>query len=184
MKKSFIHFIIVIGLIPACNKHAVTPIPGQAPYFKLYQWLAEESSDLKGADLSINRELQTDQNVGVSPTDSSNWEDWFKPLAECDLSKPAYHGFYQVDSVSKGNTLQLTYSALKPDAVVRELKVTLINGRVKAVSAQKEVNNLLYRSKATISYWKDSLYVVDYLQQTKFFKDHRFKASYHLSKKQ
>lgn len=174
--------VLIIGvlgvILQSCSNNHVEPIVGQAPYFKLNKWLNNESDRLKSEDLAINRLLQTDQKIAHAPTDSNNWEDWFKPLSECDLSKPAYHGFYQVDTLLSSDTAIVNYQALKLDAVVRSLEITFIKDKPIRVNAHKVVNNLLYRSEAKILYIKDSLYQVDYLQETKFFDQHHFNAKY------
>lgn len=179
--------ILLLGalcwLLQSCSNNHVEPIVGQDPYFKLNNWLGKESVRLKSTGITINRLLQTDKTIVEAPTDSNNWEDWFKPLSECDLSKPAYHGFYQVDTLLKGDTAMVTYRALKPEAVVKLLEVTSIKDEPSMIKAHKIVNNLLYRSEAKILYVKNSLYEVDYLQETKFFDQHHFKATYTLLKK-
>jgi hypothetical protein len=132
---------------------------------------------------AVERHLQTDGEQGVAPTDSLNWEDWFKPLAECDLSKPAFHGFYQVDTLLFGDTMNVQYSALKPDALVRQLSISFIRGNPVGIDATKEVENLLYSSRSEIRYRKDSLYQVSHWQRTRFCDDHYFRAQYHVGRK-
>ncbi len=177
-------FIGSIGwLLSSCSNNRVEPIVGQAPYFKLNQWLSKESEQLKANEPTIHRVLQTDQSIAEAPTDSNNWEDWFKPLSECDLSKPAYHGFYQVDTLIAADTSLIIYQALKPEAVVRLLHIALVEDQVVMIKAKKIVDNLLYRSEANLLYHTDSLYEVDYVQETKFFDQHHFRATYTLLKK-
>lgn len=174
---------VILGwLFASCSNH-VEPIVGQAPYFKLNQWLIQESEHLKQNQLYIKRILKTDQTIAEAPTDSNNWEDWFKPLSECDLSKPAYHGFYQVDTVMNQDSSVVTYRALKKETVVKRLELVFVNSKPVKISAQKTVNNLLYHSDAQILYEKDSRYEVDYLQSTRFFDEHHFKATYILHNK-
>lgn len=92
-----------------------------------------------------------------------NWGLELNLFSQSDINKPAWRDSY---TVVKTDNIEI-YRAKDPDLKTREIMVKKEDGKVKWLVIFNKTNNLLYQTSEKLSYFPDSIYIIQKYQKVR-----------------
>jgi hypothetical protein len=147
---------------------------GNKRYFDLKAFINADSSRLSKARAAVTKTVA--QNKGTAQTKRlviKNWGQELALFAASDINKPAWRDSYRIDE--QGDSV--VYTALLPELFTRRISIQRTNGKIKKINISNATKNLLYKTIEHLTYYPDSLYVIDKEQQVKLMGSNRYLIS-------
>jgi hypothetical protein len=149
-------------------------------YFDIQGFFKAESARLAKSNKPI---LKTIKHNGVTESKKVliiNWDTELSLFSESDINKPAWKNSYSVQADSN----IIIYMAKEPELITREVLIKLVAGKVKymmiinANDAKKHsINNLFYKYNEKLSYFPDSLYLIQRAQTIRLLGTNKYDIS-------
>ncbi|MEO6632930.1 MAG: hypothetical protein ABIN13_14440 [Mucilaginibacter sp.] len=140
-------------------------------YFDIKDYFTADTARLKKLNPYI---LKTVKHNGVTETQKVKIENWGQELDSfvgADINRPAWKNSY---SIATGDSL-LLYKAKTPELKVREIIIKKENGKVKWLVIYIKTENMLYKDVEKLSYYPDSLYLIEKDQHVKLMGNNHYK---------
>jgi len=154
--------VIVIFCISACRPDA--KVNGGLKYFDLAGYFTKDTALLKKLSKPV---LKTVTHNGITETKTVHIADWGIELSlfkEADINKPAWKDSYKIINEDG----MLVYRAKTPELKVREILIKMDKEKVKWILIyNKTPKNILYQTTEKLSYYPDSLYIIERVQRVK-----------------
>jgi hypothetical protein len=147
---------------------------GSKRYFDLKAFINADSSRLSKAHAAVTKTV-THNNSGAQTKKIiiKNWGQELGLFAASDINKPAWRDSYYI--TKQGDSI--VYTALLPELFTRRISIQTVNGKVKKISIKNATKNLLYKTTEHLTYYPDSLYMIDKQQQVKLMGNNRYLIS-------
>jgi hypothetical protein len=142
-------------------------------YFDIKGFFKNDSARLTQLNQSI---YKTVKHNGVSESKTvhiANWGTELSLFSGADINKPAWKDSYKVTVDSN----LIVYQALTPDLKMREIRIKLVAGKVKYMIILDSTKNILYSSLEKLSYFPDSLYLIQKTQTVKLLGTNKYDIS-------
>jgi hypothetical protein len=140
-------------------------------YFDLKAFINADSVKLVKANASV---IKTVTHNNSSPQTKriiiKNWGQELGLLAASDINKPAWRDSYRI--TKKGDSV--IYTALLSQLFTRRISIQSTNGKVLKIEISNATKNLLYKTTEHLTYYPDSLYLIDKQQQVKLMGSNRY----------
>jgi hypothetical protein len=172
--RSFLNFVslLMVGLLlflPSC-KPEVAETGSAAKYFDLQGYFHGDAEQLTKSNPFVTK---TVTHNGITETKKIHIADWGAELSMfigSDINKPAWKDSYNVQDTGDA----LIYTAIDPNLKTREIIVNRSNDEVKWIMIINHTKNMLYETKEKLTYFPDSLYLIEKLQIVKLLGKNRY----------
>jgi hypothetical protein len=165
----FLLLIFFTTLLPSCKPDNVRE--GATPkYFDLKGYFKAGTARLKKRNPLITK---TVTHNGVSETKKVHINEWGLELnlfSQSDINKPAWHDSYNVDS----SAVSIIYRAKTPDLKTQLIIVNKSIDKVKWILVINRTKNRLYETSEQLSYFPDSLYIINKYQKVRLLGANRY----------
>lgn len=149
-------------LLAACKPDAGTVDTGMK-YFDINGYFTNDIARLNRIDNSVVKTVTHNGKSETKTVHISNWSSELGLFKDADINKPAWRDSY---SIVKDSTF-LLYKAKDADLKVREILIKRNKEKINWILIYTRVQNFLYKTTAKLSYYPDSLYVIEMDQRVK-----------------
>ena len=161
--------IIVILLLPAC-KPGSREAGASLKYFDIKGYFEKDSARLTKQN---NLVFKTVTHNGVTQRKKvhiANWGTELSLFKQSDINKPAWRNSYEVSN-DRG---VLSYKARDTDFTMREMLIKMDKQKVKSIIIFNVTKNMLYRTTEKLSYFPDSLYLIEKYQKLRLMGSNKY----------
>ncbi len=176
-KKRLLYTVAFAGIITAACLAACRPGGRETgaglKYFDVRGYFLKDAERLKKNNRLV---LKTATHNNITETKTVRINDWAKELTlfiASDINKPAWKDSYSIVATDDF----LIYKAKTPELKTRELLVKKTNGKIKYVLIFNRTTNILYQTTEKLSYFVDSLYVIEKIQRVRLMGTNNYKIS-------
>lgn len=126
-------------------------------YFSLTRYFKEEAKRLSSLSKPILKEVSRNSSAETKTIKIDNWEKEFGLFIESDINKLSWKDSYQ--EIKNQDTI----SYISTDPELRTQKIVLIKNdqEITEIRIENVTKNLLYNSVEKLSYYPDSLYLIE-----------------------
>lgn len=157
--------LLVLGL-SGCK-----PEIKKASFFDLSGYFTKEAARLQALNKPV---LKTVEHNGTSETKRIAIRDWNAELSlfkNSDINKPAWASSYAITADSNITI----YRSKDPDLKIGEVMIKQEKGKVKWIVILNHNKNLLYETMEKLSYFPDSLYMIEKRQSVRILGTNRYR---------
>jgi hypothetical protein len=101
----------------------------------------------------------------------NNWGLELDSFIGSDINRPAWKNSYDIFVDSS----LLVYKAKYPELKMRRMVIKKENGKVKWILIFNKTKNIIYQTTQKLSYFPDSLYIIDQYQKVRLMKANHYK---------
>jgi hypothetical protein len=160
--KLILSFFICISVLAACRPDV--QVNGAKRYFDLKGFIHADSGRLNNGHAVVSKTVwHNGGNQQTKQITVSNWGQELSLFAASDINKPAWRDSYKI--LNQGDSV--VYTAMDLHLITRRMVVQTVKGKVQKISVNNYTQNLLYKTTEHLTYYPDSLYLIDKLQQVK-----------------
>ena len=161
-------FSLISGL-QAC-KPDIKESHASMKYFDLQGFFKTDSARLTRLNPLISKTVKHNGNSESKKVHIANWGTELSLFSGSDINKPAWRDDYSITSDSNVTV----YRALKPELKTREIKIKKVNGKLKYILITNSTDNMLYKSQEKLSYFPDSVYLIQKSQTVKILGENNY----------
>jgi len=170
--KRSIFFISALGLLAICMS-ACRPDIKKNNFFDLAGYFTKEAARLKAQNRPV---FKTVEHNGVSESKKVNITDWDAELSlfkASDINKPAWSSSYDVNVDSDITTYTSKDTMLK----TKRIRIKRIGNKVIWILIYNHTpKNLLYVTHEKLTYFPDSLYLIEKMQGVRVLGINRYRV--------
>ncbi|ASU33315.1 hypothetical protein MuYL_1417 [Mucilaginibacter xinganensis] len=165
--------IAICAVIMACGlgcKPEIKETGAALKYFDIKGYFNADTVRLNKLNKPV---IKTVTHNGVTETQKVKIDNWGRELdlfAAADINRPAWKNSY---TVATGDSLIL-YKAKEDDLKVREIIIKSESGKVKWIVIYTRTKNILYQTTEKLSYYPDSLYLIEKDQRVRLMGRNRY----------
>ncbi|MDB5087177.1 MAG: hypothetical protein JWR09_1171 [Mucilaginibacter sp.] len=140
-------------------------------YFDIKGYFTADTARLNKLDKLV---IKTITHNGVTETKKVKIDNWGQELdmfTGADINRPAWKNSY---TIASGDNLVL-YKAKEDELKVREIIIKKDKEKVKWIVIYTRTKNILYQTTEKISYYPDSLYLIEKDQRVRLMGRNRYK---------
>jgi len=148
--------------LPSC-KPDVKETGAELKYFDIKGFFTADTARLNKLNILV---LKTVNHNGITESKKVKIGNWGRELdlfISSDINRPAWKDSYKIISSDSS----VIYEATDPDLKMREMVIKNINGKVKWILIYNRTKNVLYQTTEKLSYFPDSLYIIDKSQSVR-----------------
>lgn len=155
--------IMFAACLPSC-KPDIKETGAALKYFDINGYFTKDIARLNKLNKPVLKTV-THNTVSESKTvHINNWELELSLFKDDDINRPAWKNSYTVIDEDS----MLIYRAKYPDLKMREMLIKKDKGKIKWILIyNKTPKNILYQTTEKLSYFPDSLYVIDKIQRVR-----------------
>ncbi|CAN5508835.1 hypothetical protein BH09BAC6_BH09BAC6_08890 [soil metagenome] len=163
---------LLIALFTAC-KPEIKETGATLKYFDLKGYFIADLAALKKLNKPVTKTVTHNGATESKTLHITSWAQEMDLFAGSDINKPAWKDSYTV--VNNGDFL--IYKAKFPELKTRELTIKKVNGKVKWILIYNRTKNILYQTTEKLSYFPDSVYVIEKVQKVKLMGSNSYKIT-------
>ena len=148
-------------------------------YFDLKAFFRSDSARLAGLNPAV---VKTVTHNGVTETKTvhiGNWSQELNRFIQSDINRPAWKSSYSVSNSDSA----VIYKALTHELKTRRIIIKKTGEKVQWVLIYNHTKNLLYETNEKLSYFPDSLYLIEKSQHVKLMGRNDYKVQGTLPKR-
>jgi hypothetical protein len=157
-------------LLAACKPGVKNNGPA---YFNLKGYFTAEAKKLSARKTPITKSVTYNGQPEQKQVLIKNWARELSLFTESDVNKPAWRSSYKVTS----NADSTVITAVDTNLRTRSITITQKAGKVKSIRVVNFTKNMLYQSAELLSYYPDSVYVIEKRQSVKVMGANSFRIS-------
>ena len=161
---SFILAICITACKPDLKGH------GALTYFDINGYFTKEAARLAKKNRAIVKTVSHNNDTESHTVHITDWGLELDLFKSADINRPAWKNGYTV--VDEYNTL--IYKAKTPDLKVREIIIKKDKDKVKWILIYNKTKNILYQTTEKLSYFPDSLYLIEKDQRVKLMGNNHY----------
>jgi len=163
--KSRAIFILIVAAsaLSAC-KPEIKQSRSSLKYFDLKGYFERDSARLTQLNKPVLKSVKHNGETETKTVRIANWGTELSLFKESDINRPAWKNSYSVLADSN----LVIYKALEPDLKTKEILIKLKAGKVKYIMIINDTKNLLFKTQEKLSYFPDSLYLIQKAQTVRF----------------
>ena len=146
-------------------------------YFDILAFADRETQRLNKVNAGMTKKAVINGKTEEVHFDKVNWEKELEVFKEGDINKPAWQGFYRVDSTNIGGKVAgVKFTCIRPEMRVRSMNVLfdMARERVEQIEIVLKTDNSLYRSERIMTYRPAEGYKIEGGQDILFFEEDFF----------
>ena len=165
LKRSALTYSLALALLmcAAACRPQIKGQQGSKVYFDLKGYFKNDSARLAKLHPLINKTVGHNGATQTKNVYIDNWGSEFELFTSSDINKPAWQQSYDV----KKNDSMLVYSAKLPGLKTRQIVIKRSGNRIKSITIFNHTKNVLYENTEKLSYFPDSVYLIEKTQQVK-----------------
>ena len=139
-------------------------------YFDLKAFLKADTAKLSNLNKPV---FKTVNHNGVIESKKLMIADWGRELSlftESDINRPAWKYSYTVIN----NDEFLIYKARYPELKMRQMMIRKVKNQIKWIVIYNRTKNALYQTSEKLTYYPDSLYLIEKRQQVRLMGINRY----------
>ncbi len=156
---SFILIIYSCGSEPTTNSK-------ELKYFDVKGYFSKEIARLSKLNKPVLKSINFNGKNEVKRLFINNWENEFDFFSSSDINKPSWKDSYTIEASEN----LLIYRAKDVNLKLQEMIVKQVNNKVKWIMIYNNTKNMLYESSEKLSYFPDSLYLIQKSQKVRLLK--------------
>ena len=164
-------FILLLG-IAACKRDS-SASADTMKFFDIKGFFMADSLRLTKLNPLIDKTVTHNKIAETQKVHIANWGNELSLFTASDINKPAWKGSYEI---ATENDL-LIYRAKDPLLKTREIIIKKDGDRVKWIMIFNHTKNILYETVEKLSYFPDSLYLIQKSQQVKLLGKDTYRIS-------
>jgi len=142
-------------------------------YFDIKGFFRSDSARLTRLNKPVYKVIKHNDVTESKTVHIANWGTELSLFSDADINKPAWRDSYKITADSN----IIIYQAITPDVKTREIMIKLVAGKVKYMMIIDSTKNILYRSLEKLSYFPDSLYLIQRAQTIRFLGTNKYDIS-------
>jgi hypothetical protein len=176
--KSFIAILMLVIGVSSC-KNDSNSTSDTAKFFDIKGYFRADSARLSKLNPLITKTVTHNNDAETKKVRISNWGTELSLFAESDINKPAWRDSYEVQSSEN----IIIYLAKDSSLRTRRIIINKIGNRVRWIlifnyaKSALYGKNMLYESAEKLSYFPDSLYLIQKKQRVKLLGINRYTIS-------
>lgn len=135
-------------------------------YFDLKGYFSNEIARLSKLKKPVLKSINFNGKDEVKRLFINNWENELDFFSSSDINKPSWKDSYTIDTSEN----LLIYRAKDVNLKLQEMIVKQVKNKVKWIMIYNTTKNLLYESSEKLSYFPDSLYLIQKSQKVRILK--------------
>lgn len=159
-------------LLSACRPESKAT-GAQLKYFDIKGYFINDTARLNKLNKLV---FKTVAHNGLTESKNVRIDNWGRELdlfIGADINKPAWKDSYTI--VNNDSSL-LFYKAKYPELHVREILIKLDKQKVKWMLIYTRTKNILYQTTEKLTYYPDSVYIIEKYQKVKLMKNNSYKV--------
>lgn len=157
--------ISLIVLIYSCGPEPTTNSK-ELKYFDVKGYFSKEIARLSKLNKPVLKSINFNGKDEVKRVFIKNWESELNFFVASDINKPSWKDSYTIESSEN----LLIYRAKDVNLKLQEMIVKQANNKVKWIMIYNNTKNMLYESSEKLSYFPDSLYLIQKSQKVRLLK--------------
>jgi hypothetical protein len=170
--KLLITVLVLFVGVSSC-KNDSSPATDTAKFFDIKGYFRADSARLAKLNPLITKTVTHNFDTETKKTQIPNWGTELSLFAGSDINKPAWRNSYEVQSSEN----IIVYLAKDPSLRTRRIVINKKGDQVKWILIVNYTKNLLYESSEKLSYFPDSLYLIQKKQRVKLLGLDRYTIS-------
>lgn len=146
-------------------------------FFSLKEYFEQEALRLSKAQRSILKKVSRNGDTETKELEIQDWKKEFGLFIESDINKLSWKDRYQM--IQKGDST--LYQSLDTNLRTQQIILVREDHEIKEVLIKNKVNNQLYTSLENLSYYPDSLYLIQKTQKVWFLGANSYEVSGHFT---
>ncbi|TCK85356.1 hypothetical protein [Albibacterium bauzanense] len=163
---------LILFLFSSCSQVENTESTALT-YFDIKSYFLNEASRLSSRKSAILKEVSKNEQQERKTILINDWKKEFDLFIESDINKPSWTSSYKIE-INGDTTL---YQALTPELRTRMIQVIKGGSKIRSISIKNESLNRLYKSYESLSYYPDSIYVIEKEQQVRFLGNNKYRVT-------
>lgn len=159
-------FLLLTSVV-ACNSvtEPTTSTETEQPtYFSLNTYFSDEIDRLTKEQPDLEKTVNINGSSESKATNTVNWKHELELFAQADINKAAWTNSYTVDSTER----KVVYTSKEPDLKTKQIIIQhKADKTVLGIEIHNEESNWIYRSVEKLTYYPDSLYSIDKIQEVR-----------------
>ncbi len=167
-------FILLLGSIQSCKQDSDSK-SSKMIFFDLKDYFRTEAKRLAKQNPVINKTAVRNATSETKKVHIPNWETELSLFTESDINKPAWKASYNVLSTDDF----IIYKALDPALILRTRKIVIkrSGNKIRWILIYNHTKNKLYETTEKLSYFPDSLYLIEKMQRVRLLGTDRYRIS-------
>lgn len=161
-------FMLLVNSI-GCKPNTVSNNAG-LKYFDVKGYFTSEATRLTKKRQMILKSIIYNKSTESKKVFIEDWNREFNFFIASDINKPSWKDSY---SIEKTDNL-LIYRAKFNDLKLKEMIIKQVDKKIKWVLIFNKTDNLLYHSTEKLSYFPDSLYLIEKQQKVKLLRKNTY----------
>jgi hypothetical protein len=163
--------IILAACLQACTSDN-GQVQGPLKYFDLKGFFESDVRRLNKLNVKVVKTVTHNNDVETKTVQIADWRRELDLFTAADINRPAWKDSYTI--IDEDNTL--IYRAKYPELKVREILIKKEKGQVKWILIfNKAPKNILYETAEKLSYFPDSLYMIEKVQKVRLMGSNVYK---------
>jgi len=154
----------------SCTEDKKAP-DGQNAYFDIGGFFTTEAARLNRQAPQILKHVNHNGKIEEKTLKVTDWKQELDLFISSDINKPSWKNSYTIEK-DKNVT---TYMALDTSLKVRKIRLQRNGKTISSIEITSRVNNEIYTSAETLSYYPDSLYTINKEQNVKGLGNNTYK---------
>jgi len=164
--------ILLLG-IASCKRDSNATGNTTSKFFDIKGYFEADSARLTQSNPLITKTVIHNKIPETKKVHITNWGTELSLFIQSDINKPAWKDSY--DTNASGDFL--IYSAKDPSLKTQKIIVKKENGKVKWIMIINHTKNILYDNLEKLSYFPDSLYLIQKRQRVRILGTDNYKIS-------
>ncbi|WEA03371.1 hypothetical protein [Mucilaginibacter sp. SJ] len=148
-------------------------------YFDLKEFFRADSARLTRLNPEVNKTVTHNGVTETKIVHIGNWNQELNLFIQSDINRPAWKNSYTVSTSDSA----IIYKARTPELKTRRIIIKKAGDKVEWILIYNHTKNLLYETNEKLSYFPDSLYLIQKTQHVKLMGRNDYKVQGTLPKR-
>ena len=161
---------LLIACLPAC-KPDHNDTGGTIKYFDIKGYFTKDIARLNKLNKTVTKTVTHNGVTETKKVKINSWANELDLFIGSDINKAAWKNSYTVIA----NDSLLFYKAIDPELKMREMIIRKDHEKVRWILIFNKTKNILYQATEKLTYYPDSLYLIEKQQHVKLMGNNRYK---------
>ena len=171
-KSVFLSALILLAAMASCKKEDGTAA-GKKKFFDIKGFFEADSARLAKKNPLIIKTVTHNRIPETRKVHITNWGEELDLFIQSDINRPAWRNSYAVDTSED----LLMYTAKDPSLKTQEIIIKRDHDKVKWIVIGNHTKNVLYENLEKLSYFPDSLYLIQKKQRVRLLGTDTYRIS-------
>jgi hypothetical protein len=154
--------ILLLSGLPSCRPD-IKQSGAVSNYFDVGGYFKADTARLKKLNLPVNKTVTHNGVTENKTVHITNWGQELNLFIQSDINRPAWKNSYRIQTMDS----LLIYTAKYPDLRTTKIVIRKDKDKVKWILLYNHTKNLLYETREKLSYFPDSVYLIEKWQRVR-----------------